>query len=76
MSGFVMALHLPSPSPPDLISHLSLSEFQGGGGPATGKVAELIARDFGSFDAFKVRDARIPEPSSVVVVEQDGPTMG
>ena len=26
-----------------------------GGGPATGKVAELINRDFGSFDAFKVR---------------------
>ena len=28
---------------------------KGGGGPATGKVAELINRDFGSFDAFKVR---------------------
>ena len=25
----------------------------GGGGPATGKVAELINRDFGSFDSFK-----------------------
>lgn len=28
---------------------------QGGGGPATGKVAELIKRDFGDFDKFKVR---------------------
>ena len=28
---------------------------KGGGGAATGKVAELINRDFGSFDAFKVR---------------------
>jgi superoxide dismutase, Fe-Mn family len=26
----------------------------GGGGPATGKVAELIKRDFGDFDKFKV----------------------
>lgn len=31
---------------------------QGGGGPATGKVAELINRDFGSYDAWKVRPLR------------------